>query len=528
MATRSIQADRTGPATGAPAASAGQPDVPPLPRRRTIVVPPVADVVFIAIAAFVPTVYFDRLMFSDGDMLRHVRLGEWMIQHRALLTVDPFSFTRPGAPFTPYEWLSEVVFGALHLAGGLPAVALGAAALIAATYALLFRWMVRRGVGRWTALGAIGYAIVLGSIHWLARPHLFTLLGCVALLWLMAYRIRLPFLAGVLLFALWVNLHSGAFLGLTLVGAIAAGEALDLLVGATPLFPGRTRQIALLLAGGAVGLMITPQGPGLVLHAVRTLGDPVLIDNTEEFLSPNFHTFWAKAFLGGVLAIAALFALKRERPPMAALAVFLLFAATGAIYRRNVPFFGLVAVPLLLAWPALHRSIPSIPRLVRVLRDGDRMARPAVWSGAFALGMLALAAAGGAIGPLQLVRARVSPTRFPVAAVAFARAHHVTGRMFHDQVWGGYVLYAWPEQRVYIDGATDFYGPAIAREYMQVMGLADGWEQKLAARRIQLALLPAKIPLATTLERYARWRPLYRDSVAVLLRSPAAGAGDAR
>ncbi len=487
---------------------------------RTVVVPQIADLVFIIIAALVPTVYYNRLMFSDGDMLRHVRLGEWMLAHGALVRFDAFSFTRPGAPFTAYEWGSEVVFGALHHVGGLAAVALASAAVIAASYALVLKWMLGRGVGHWTAVAGIGYAIVLGNVHWLARPHIFSFLGCALMLWLLDSRLRRPFLTGTVFFAVWVNLHPGAFLGFTLLGAIAAGELLEGLLAGEPLFPGRTGRIWLLLGGGALGLLLTPEGPSLVLHALRTLGDSFLMDNTEEFLSPNFHLYWGQAFMIGVLFFAAVFAVKRERPPFAALAVFLLLASGAAMYQRDIPFFGLVAVPLLLAWPSLHRSVPSIERLARTLRNGDRLARPGVWSTAFLLGMAALAATAGRAGPLQLVRDSVSPERFPVAAVAYARAHHITGRAFHDQVWGGYMIYAWPEERVFIDGATDFYGPKIAKEYMQIVGLSDGWEKKLRARDIDLALLPAKIPLAETLQHYAGWRPLYSDSVAVLLRRP--------
>ena len=37
-----------------------------------------------------------------------------------------------------------------------------------------------------------------------------------------------------------------------------------------------------------------------------------------------------------------------------------------------------------------------------------------------------------------------------------ARAEKLQGRIFHDFIWGGYLLYAWPEQKVFIDGGTDF------------------------------------------------------------------------
>ena len=75
---------------------------------------------------------------------------------------------------------------------------------------------------------AVMFLVTGGSaIHWLARPHLFTLLftvifysilervkdGQVRLLWC------LPALMVV-----WTNVHGGFFVGIILVGAYAAGE----------------------------------------------------------------------------------------------------------------------------------------------------------------------------------------------------------------------------------------------------------------------------------------------------------------
>ena len=45
------------------------------------------------------------------------------------------------------------------------------------------------------------------------------------------------------------------------------------------------------------------------------------------------------------------------------------------------------------------------------------------------------------------------------------------GRIFNDFIWGGYLLKEWPEQKVFLDGQTDFYGEDLARQHMRIMAL---------------------------------------------------------
>jgi len=69
-------------------------------------------------------------------------------------------------------------------------------------------------------------AIASSSIHWLARPHLFTILFLVIFYWLLE-RCGTATCAAVAIAALtvlWTNLHGGFFVGIALTGAYAAGE----------------------------------------------------------------------------------------------------------------------------------------------------------------------------------------------------------------------------------------------------------------------------------------------------------------
>ena len=50
---------------------------------------------------------------------------------------DPFTFTRAGDPWVPYQWLGEVAMSAVHRVGGLDSLLVCATAILAA----LFSWL---------------------------------------------------------------------------------------------------------------------------------------------------------------------------------------------------------------------------------------------------------------------------------------------------------------------------------------------------------------------------------------------------
>src|SRR5258708_20952217 len=68
-----------------------------------------------------------------------------MLDQRALLTRDVFSFTKAGQPFLAFEYGSELVYAGAYKAAGLAGVAVLAGLILALTYALLARFLIRRG-----------------------------------------------------------------------------------------------------------------------------------------------------------------------------------------------------------------------------------------------------------------------------------------------------------------------------------------------------------------------------------------------
>src|SRR3979490_374878 len=63
-------------------------------------------------------------VLGDPDLFWHLRLGRWILDHRAVPHTELFSFTAQGSPMTAHEWGSEAIFALLFQAGGLLLLAL--------------------------------------------------------------------------------------------------------------------------------------------------------------------------------------------------------------------------------------------------------------------------------------------------------------------------------------------------------------------------------------------------------------------
>lgn len=160
-----------------------------------------------------------------------------------------------------------------------------------------------------------------------------------------------------------------------------------------------------------------------------------------------------------------------------------------------------------------------VGRFAENARSG--VSAPYVAAGVLWLG--ALVFGHGTVAGRSVVPDEFSRARFPVAAVAEARRAGLQGRLFHDFMWGGYLLYGWPETKVFIDGGTDFYGSGLIRTYRSIMGLEPGWRDSLDTREIGTVLTRPRAALAGVLDRDTTWLRWYCDSVAVLFarRTPA-------
>lgn len=387
--------------------------------------PSLFDIVFLLWIVTVPVGFGYRLINSDGDMARHVRIGEVILDRGALPREDLFSHTMGGKPFIAFEWGSEVLYALAYRAAGLAGVAVLAGLVLALTYALVARFLIHRGGDPFLAYLVSMAAAVLSAAHWLARPHLFTMLAVVILIGLLHRERRTlwPFAA---LFVVWANLHGGYFYGCITIVLYALGELAEAAL-AEPERRGPWLAAAkhhLAAAGLALVVsLVNPHGWHLLAHVAGFFGNSDILRFTQEFLSPDFHTVNGKIFLIALLGVIGALALSRRRPPIPTLFLLLVNVAFALISQRNIELFALVALPLL----ALHldpewRALPLFRRPKEVFQREHAGTHSGVGAAVGALLLIGVALAGGRVAGLEIVPNRFDPRAFPVAAVDRARA----------------------------------------------------------------------------------------------------------
>jgi|YNPNPStandDraft_1061719.scaffolds.fasta_scaffold14684_2 hypothetical protein len=495
----------------------------PIPQPETLLKPetlkpetlfPSAPALIALLVFWMALLYGPRMMNMDGDLGRHLTIGRVILESGRIPTRDLFSHTMAGEPLVPHEWLSQVLFALVHRLAGLDGVVWLTAAVLAAAYGLLTAGMRSAGVRAPVPLFAGLIAAVVGSLHWLTRPHIFTLLLFAAFIVLLErYRRegRLRLLFPLLpLMALWANLHGAFISGLVLVAVYAAGAALE-----------RRRKAALLLWGLLAGLVLAsalnPVGFRLLPHSFQYLGQRFLVDITQEYQSPDFHNVGTWPFAALLLGSLALGWLARRRLAWTPLLLLAVWSAMALYSARNIPLYALVAVPILAravdeevreGWPALSVRFSRLEQV-------ERRAWGWLWTAAAVIIGVALEATGTPLDALQAGN-RFDPQVFPVQAID-SLGGLPEGPVFNELFWGGYLLYRdWPHTRVFIDGQTDFYGEPLSREYWQVLQGQEGWAEVLERYDVRWVILPPSRPLAAALDASPGWQRLYADETAVI------------
>lgn len=484
-------------------------------RLISLLFPRLQDILFLSLMAVV-ILYGPRMFNQDGDLGRHITAGNYILESRSIPLRDIFSHTLTGAPLVPHEWIAQVLLALAYRLLGLDGDVLLAAVIIASTFLLAYRETVRRGTSRLAGLLAVLLAAAASSLHWLARPHIFTFL----LLALWTYRLE-SFREGQtrrlwvfpLMMWLWANTHGAFIAGFVMLGIYFVEWAWEFGHKRQPEAPGL--QMLMIGMASLLATLLNPAGWRLWATSLGYIGNNYLVSHTQEYLPPDFHhpVTWPFLLLLGL----GLFALAGGKPLRLRHALTLaLWAVMGLYSARNIPLFAILSAPIyggLLQ--AQVRRIRSLARLERGLAHIESQLKGFVWP---ALGVLAAALLFSQHVPLDLTRGGNSfdPQVFPVAAADWLEAHPQEGNGFNYFTWGGYLLLrGWPEQKVFIDGQTDFYGEALTREYEKIISAGPGWQALLDKYKVTWAILPPQEALSPALEA-AGWQPVYWDGTAVI------------
>jgi hypothetical protein len=465
------------------------------------------------------------------DFWWHLRVGELLLDTRRIPRTDLFSFTRAGEPFLYQNWLGEVILALTHRAGGLPMLLTLNAMLLLLAYVLVWGLLREQPVGRGPLFfGSLLAALGLG-LYSNVRPQVYSFVLFAAfyrLLWEHHAQRRSRLLWLVPLMVLWVNLHGAFVLGILLAGLFWAVEFVQTVWRGSPRDWTRVRQLGLVLLGLLAATLVNPAVAEVWAYVRQLQVDRASQQFVLEWQVPDIKTVnGVLLFYAPFLVTLAVILCSRKRLDLAELALFLAFAALGLSAQRNGIWFSLVVAPIVARTAGavgLDRSPAALADRGEVHKPRSRRAEIGWLNGLLLVCMLGVTAV---LSPwvrphlgVERLRPDLVERDTPVDAADFIEARGITGRIFHPQMYGDYLIWRlWPQQRVFIDGRVHLYDANLVRDYILAFQ-GDDWETRLSKYDIEYLLLSKHDPSAMTMIQDARrslsWSLQYEDQDSVL------------
>jgi hypothetical protein len=423
-----------------------------------------------------------RRKFNDNSYLWHVRAGDLQAAEGAVITADPFSFTRNGSPWRTQSWLAELFYSRLDGWFGLDGARVWVTVIGAVLFVLLGIIAYRRSRSTVSVAFYLLASVIVVAGFLVPRPAIFSFLLLAAVVVAdedRRLRWGLPLLMWV-----WASVHASFAIGLAYVGLRAIGRGL-----------GWKRLIELVVVG--LPTLLTAHGLGVF---------EILVDFFGNRSALNYLSEWAKPDL---LSVPML-------PVIAGLLTLIWLAARGRIEKADwwiiVPFIALAFSSARGVPPAWIALAPILGRVEVPVRSRSVVAWP------IATGIVALLLAFPFLLPFETA---IDQSRFPLQAAR----HLETDRVFHDDVAGGWLVYSqWPQRRVFIDDRAEVHGAEGFEYLLEVERGSERWREVFARYSISEALISlSRGPeLAEALSR-SGWEETYRDGFFVVLRASGKG-----
>jgi hypothetical protein len=473
--------------------------------KYKLITPSIAGIIFILLL-FSLALSTPSTLLLDCDTGMHIKAGEYILNHLSVPKHDIFSAAAEPLPYVAYEWLSQVIMASVYRAGGLTGIVAFFSFLIAFTYYLFFRILKKENGNIVVTIVVALLVISASSVHWLARPHMFSIL--LFIIWyfildLYQYKNKNYLYLLPLTMIFWVNLHGAFILGFMLCGIYLLGNIILMIRESKPLkdiYKTKAKYLFYLLLFIIAASLLNPNGIKGLLQPLTVISDKFLVNHISEYLSPDFHNSNCFPFqMLLLLMIVILFFSKREKN-IIEMTLTVIFTAMALYSVRNIPFYAIIIAPVLV------RREDSI--LYETKPESGLYFRDCLW-----LLLPSFIVAGLAVN--GNIRHQFDESLKPVYAVEFLKTQNLQGNMFNEYDFGTYIIYsAYPQYKVFIDGRAEMYGAERFKNYYRIQKIKPGWEKILEKYNVNFMIINSDSTLSKFLLSDHNWKLIYSDAVA--------------
>jgi hypothetical protein len=423
--------------------------------------------------------------------------------------VDLFSFTTNQHAYVPHEWLAQLtiysVYHFLGYSGVMLWLFVAASLVVIAGYTLC--WLYS-GNGKIAFLGAMGIWF-FATVGLSARPQLLGYLCLLCeLLIVHLGRSRNPrwFLALPVLFVVWVNLHGSFLLGFIVLGVVLASTCMEFQFGllSSKRCDNYSRKMLILaLALSLAALFVNPVGLSQLTYPFNTmLAQPIGLQYSFEWQPAPMNDVRLWGLFGSAGLVVVLPLLRRIELRLEEFLLAGIGFVLGVQHERMLFVFGILAMPF-------------ICRLLASAWDQYEPRREAVLLNFVMFTAAVVPIILGFPTPHDLAEQVTNAN--PVKALEFIRRSGLTGRMLNEYVYGGYLIWAAPERKVFIDGRADVYEwTGVFADYMNMMNVKVDPSSVLDKYGIEFCLLSREEAVAVVMGRIPGWKSVYTDEKSIV------------
>jgi len=463
------------------------------------------------------------------DYWWHLRVGEAIVTGQGIPTTNQYSWTvASNQPFYYAAWLSEVLLYLLHQAGGLE-LNIFLRTLLAGLAFWLVGVEARRRSGSWRiAAVMLAFACLMSTNNLIVRPQIWTWLPFVIFYSCLArytngHTSPKLLLVCPLIMIFWVNLHGSFVLGLGIAGIFLLGEGIRyILKQEGSLSKYQLIWLAATTGASLLAILVNPRFTGIIGYLRNLLSSQPVQQLIEEWQSPTPHGTANLVFFGSILLLILGLAISHARltPSEILLILAFLWLAWGS--QRSVSWYGMIAMPLLgKVLEAIPIHLPAMPvqRNILNILIVLLLLTPVVLVQPWFVEQVPLPATYRAqiqndpeVGPLLNLHT-------PVEAARFLQANP-GGRLFNELGYGSYLIWAAPEQQVFIDPRIELYPQEIWDDYIHI---SNGVNVSVLLEKYAIDRILLDRDIQSELSRFIQnnpaWQLEYSDQTTQLWRS---------
>jgi hypothetical protein len=466
--------------------------------------------------------FFTSLIpLPPNDFWWHLKIGEYIYTNHSVPTTNMFAWTLPtNQPFFYAAWLAELLLYILYHLGGLALVTFMRTVLVGVVICLIANEAHRRS-GSWRisalVVALLGFMITnnitVRPQMWAWIPFIITYItlaryteGKLHWGWLLICPFTMIF---------WVNVHGSFILGLILPGAFFIGEVLKkFLTKQNSRNWKHTSWIGCVGILSALSILINPHFEGIVSYTIKLLTDPPSQQLITEWQSPVPQGLPNVTFYVSIIMFVIVLAYSKYRLSATEIILLIGFLWLAWSGQRYIIWYGMSTMPI------LARLIKDLPIKMPVFIPQKNWINLAI---AVIVFIPTLAVQPWFVERMPLpetyweqvlkgspVGALLMPST-PVAAVQYLKSHP-GGHLFNEMGYGSYLIWAMPEQGVFIDTRVELFPYDQWMDYIRI-NHGTNYEIILEKYGVDRIILDKKLQpdLAMTLPEDKQWILEYDD-----------------